>query len=122
MQRRVFDGRGNGLHLRQRLGARLRLLGGRSAGRVASDIVLQLFALRLLLRASGLLLSQPFGTLALKRVIAARIESDLPPFQMQDVIDDIVEQVALVADDDDRAAIGLEEILQPERRFEIEVV
>ena len=41
---------------------------------------------------------------------------------MEDGVDDIVEEVALVADDDQRAGIALEEVLEPQRRFEIEVV
>ena len=56
---------------------------------------------------------QPLGALSLERVIAARIERHLAAFEVEDMVDDIVEQVALVADDDDRAAIILEEILQP---------
>ena len=38
------------------------------------------------------------------------------------MVDDIVEEVALVADHEDRRRIGFEEILQPQHRFEIEVV
>ncbi len=41
---------------------------------------------------------------------------------MEDMIDDVVEQVALVADHEDGRAIVLEEILEPQRRFEIEMV
>ena len=41
---------------------------------------------------------------------------------MQDGVDDIVEQVALVADDDQRSGIALQEVLEPQRRFEVEVV
>ena len=37
-------------------------------------------------------------------------------------VDHVVEQVALVADHDHRRRIGLEEVLQPQRRFEIEMV
>ena len=41
---------------------------------------------------------------------------------MEDGVDDIVEQVALMADDDHHRRIGLEEILEPQGRFEIEMV
>lgn len=41
---------------------------------------------------------------------------------MEDIVHDIVEQVAFMADDDHGAAIGFQEILQPERGFEIEMV
>ena len=122
MQAGVFDRGGNGLHLGQRLGARLGLLRGRGSGRIAGDIILQLLALGLLLGARRLLLGQPFGALALERVIAAGIKGHLPAFEMQDIVNHIVEQIALMADDDHGAAIGLKEILQPQGRFEIEMV
>ena len=41
---------------------------------------------------------------------------------MQDVVDDVVEQVAIVADDQDRRGIGLEIIDQPEHAFEVEII
>jgi hypothetical protein len=46
----------------------------------------------------------------------------LAALQMQDRIDHIVEQIAFMADDQQRAGIGAQEILQPQRRFKIEVV
>ena len=56
----------------------------------------------------------PLVPLPLESVVAAGIERELAPLEMQDVVDDIVEQIALVADHDEAAAIGLEEILQPQ--------
>ncbi len=41
---------------------------------------------------------------------------------MQDVVDDVVEQVAVVADDDDGGRIGLEIVDQPQHALEIEIV
>jgi hypothetical protein len=41
---------------------------------------------------------------------------------VKDVVDDVVEEVALVADDQHRRLVALEEILQPQGRFEVEVV
>ena len=64
----------------------------------------------------------PFCSLPLKRVIAARIERYSAPFQMQDMVDNIVQQIALMADDEDSCAIILEEILQPQGRLEVEMV
>src|SRR3546814_19318337 len=52
----------------------------------------------------------------------AGIKRQLAALQMQDVIDDIVQEIALVADDQDRRAIAFEDILEPHHRFEIEVV
>ena len=121
-QRRVVRHLGDGLHLGQHLGTALCLLGGRGAGRVARDIVLQLGALRVLIRLGGGELRHPLGPLALERVVTARIERHLAALEVQDMVDDIVQEVALVADQQDRRAIGFEEILQPHHRFEVEVV
>ena len=41
---------------------------------------------------------------------------------MQDVIYHGVEQIAFVADYQQRAGVALQEVLQPQRRFEIQVV
>src|SRR3546814_10752878 len=41
---------------------------------------------------------------------------------MQDMVDDIVEEVALVTDDDELAGIAAQEAFEPHRRFEVEVV
>ncbi len=38
------------------------------------------------------------------------------------VIDDVVEQVALVTDHDQGPGIALQEVLEPQRRFKVEVV
>src|SRR3712207_8197503 len=43
-------------------------------------------------------------------------------FRSEDVIDDIVEEVAFVADHQDRRAIAFEEILQPQHGLQIEMV
>ena len=58
-------------------------------------------------RARAFELRQPLGPLPLERVIAAGIERHLAALQVQDVVDDIVEQVALVADDQHRRPVGL---------------
>ena len=118
----IVDQRGDRLHLGQHLGARLRLLGGRGAGAVAGDIVLQPRALGILRGLRRGELRRALGALPLEGVVAARIERQLAALEVEDGVDDIVEQVALVADDDQRAGIGLEEVLEPQRRFEVEVV
>ena len=62
------------------------------------------------------------AALALERRIAAAIERELAGLEMQDPIDRVVEQVAVVADHDHGVRIAREVILQPERAFEIEIV
>ncbi len=41
---------------------------------------------------------------------------------MQDGVDGVVEEVAVVADHQDGVRIGLDEIFEPERAFEVEIV
>src|SRR3546814_5182312 len=76
-----------------RLGARLRLFGGRGAGRIARDIVLQLGALDVLIGLCRRQLRHPLGALALERIVPAGIKRQLAALQMQDVIDDIVQEI-----------------------------
>src|SRR3546814_12357709 len=65
------------------------------------DIILQLRALRILRRLRRRKLRDALGALALEVVVAARIERHLAALQMEDMVDDIVEQVAFVADHDE---------------------
>ena len=101
-QARVVGHRRDRLHLGQHLGARLRLLGGRCAGAVARDIVLQACALRVLRGLSGGDLRRSLGPLALEAVVAAAVERDLAALEVEDGVDDVVEEVALVADHQQR--------------------
>ena len=55
-------------------------------------------------------------------VVVAGIERELAVFEMQDEFGGRVQQVAVMADDQNRAAIALEIILQPQHAFEIEIV
>src|SRR3546814_5954031 len=103
-----------------RLGARLRLFGGQGAGRIARDIVLQLGALDVLIGLCRRQLRHPLGALALERIVPAGIKRQLAALQMQDVIDDIVQEIALVADDQDRRAIAFEEIRSEEHTSELQ--
>ena len=121
-QGRIFRHFRDGLHPRQGLLPRLRLFGGRGPGGIAGDIVLQLGALVFLRRARRRQLRHPFGALRLECVVTARIQHCLATLKMQDVIDDIVQQVAFMADHHHRRAITFQERLQPHRRFEVEVV
>src|SRR3546814_7744534 len=93
----VFGHRRDGLHFGKRLGARLRLLGGARPRAVAGDIVLQLGALRILRGLCSDKLRLPFGPLALELVITAGIKRGLAVIEVKDVIDEIVQQVALMA-------------------------
>ena len=84
----------------------LQLAGERAAAR----------RLRLLLvREPLLLLLEPRGVVALERESAAAVE-------LEDPARDVVEEVAVVRDGDDRALVVREEALEPEHRLGVEVV
>ena len=74
----------------------------------------RLVALRLLLEA-GLLLLQPRAVVALER--------DAPPtVELEDPAGDVVEEVAVVGDGDDRAVVLLQKLFEPVDRFGVEMV
>ena len=110
------------LELGQQFDARLRLarLGG--LGAKAVDEGLQPLALGLLLLGELEIERLALAALALEGGVAAAIERELAGLEVQDPIDRVVEQVAIVADDDHRARIARDMLLQPERRLEVEVV
>ena len=121
-ERRIVDRRGNRLHPRQRLDPALRLLRAVRLGPPAGDEGFQLLALGDLLFARGGELRLSFGSLLFEGIIAAGIERGRAVLQMQDMVDDIVEQIAFVADYKDSRLIAGQEIFQPQRCFEIEMV
>jgi hypothetical protein len=55
-------------------------------------------------------------------LVIAGIEFELAVLQMQDELRHAVEQVTIMADDDDGAAIAFQIILKPQHTFEIEIV
>ncbi len=69
----------------------------------------------LLLRHPLGLLVEPAGVVALERVAAATVE-------LEDPARDVVQEVAIVGDRDDRALVGLQVALQPGDRLGVEVV
>ena len=70
----------------------------------------------------GFLQAGPLGTLEFEVVVIARIEVQLTVDEMQYVIDRIVEDLAVVADDHRGVGVFLQAGLKPERAFEIEIV
>ena len=63
-----------------------------------------------------------FGAGARERVIAAGIKRQPLLLQMQDMADGAVQQVAIMADDDDGMGIALQIAFQPQRAFKIQIV
>ena len=118
----VVRDRGDRLELGEALDARLRLarLGG--LGAEAVDEGLQVLALQLLLLGELGVEHLALGALALERRVAAAIERQLAAVEMQDRVDRVVEQVAVVADHDHGARIARQMVVEPERAFEVEIV
>ena len=70
----------------------------------------------------GFLQAQLLAPLALEGVVAAGVEVELAVVQMQDVADRLVEQFAVVADDQRGLRIFAQPRLEPERAFQVEIV
>ena len=119
---RLVDDRGDRLHLRQHLEPRLGLRRFCCAGAEAVDESLQMGAPLLLLLGGLALKGLLFPTLALEARIAAAPKRELGPVEMQDVVGDVVQKVAVVADHQDRRGAVPEIIGEPQDALEIEVV
>ena len=118
----VVDDRRDRLQFGEQLEARLRLarLGGLGAETV--DEGLQLLAAVLLLLAGLGGERARLAPLRLERAEIALVERQLAALEMQNMGGDGVEQIAIMADDEDAGRIAREIIDQPERALEIEVI
>src|SRR4029077_13420244 len=115
--RLVFHQRSLRLELGEKLEAGLRLARFCRFGAEALDERHDVAPLRLtFLRELGI---ERLALLALafERRVAAAVERKPPALEMKDVIDRLIEQVAIVADDDHGARIAREMILQPQCAF-----
>ncbi len=113
---------GDVLELLQRLDAALRLarLGG--LGAEAVDEGLQVRARALLALEGRLLLREALGALALERGVVARVGDEPLPVHVHDRAGHAVEELAVVRDEQQRARVGLQPVLQPQHGVEVEVV
>ncbi len=114
--------RGQFLQPLQCLDPALRLACLGCLGLEAADEAFHVRTLRLLFLVGLLLLRQTLGAGAFERRVAAAIEGQLALLQMDDVVDHRVEKVAVVGDQQQRAGIALEPVLEPEDRIQVEVV
>ena len=113
---------GDGLHVGQHLHARLRLLG---LGRLVAEAIHELLdagALGVLLGALLGVVFEAHAPRIFEAVIAALIEGELAALQVEDFPDHPVEQSAVVADQDESARVTPQVILQPQARFQVQVV
>src|SRR6185295_12858146 len=104
----VARDRDDRLHLGETLDARLRLPRLGRLGLEAIDERLQVLALGFLLFRMLGIERLLLGALARERRVAAAIEDELAAIDVQDPVDRVVKQVAVVADDDHGARIARE--------------
>jgi hypothetical protein len=83
---------------------------------------LQVLDLALLLRERRLLQREVRGALALERRVVAGVGLELVAVDVNDRLRDRVEEVAVVRDQEQRARVALEPVLEPQHRVEVEVV
>ncbi len=62
------------------------------------------------------------AALALEARVAAAPQGQLAALEVKDLIGDVVEQIAVMADDDDRRGAALQIVGEPQHAFEVEIV
>ena len=122
LERAVDVRGGDALHPLQRLDPALRLLGLRRLGAEAVDERLQVRDLPLLLHVGRLLQRELHRALALELRVVARVRLELLRVDVDDRVDDAVEEVAVVRDEEQRARIAGEPVLEPQHGVEVEMV
>ena len=110
------------LDLVERLDAALHLRRLRRVRREALDEALFLGQHRLLARVRRLAVRLADAALALVEVVVAGVDGDLAAVDLGDAVDDPVHEVAVVRRHEERAGKRLEEGLEPDDRFDVEVV
>ncbi len=106
----------------ERFDAALHLRGFGGVGAEAVDEALLLGEHGLLARESGLLIGLADGALALVEIVIAGVGDDLAGVDFGDLRNDAVHEFAIVRGHQERAGIRLEELLQPDDGFEVEVI
>ncbi len=122
MERVVDVCRGNHLHTFQHLDTALGLFGFGGFGLKAIDKALQMRHPLLLAFVHRLLLGESHRALALKRAVVAGVFEHRLLFDMNNFVYHRVEEITVVRDQDQRALIALQPLLQPDDGIQIEVV
>ena len=110
------------MHLFQHFEAALRLFGFACLIAETVNKRLQVAALLLLLFRLLLQLFFPQGTGILKSIVIAGISDQFQIVKMNDIIAKRVENIPVMADDDQSTAIFLQMVFQPHSGFQIEVI
>ena len=121
-ERGIDVGRRDQFHPLQRLDPALRLAGLGGLGAKALDEAMQVRALALLALVQGLLLGQALGANALEGRVAARVQRQAPLFDVGDVADHRIEEVAIVGDQQQGAGVIPQPLFEPDHRIQVEVV
>ena len=121
-ERRVHMRRGDALHALERLDPALRLARLGRLGAETADVVFHVRDVALLLLEHRLLLDQALAALTLEVGIAAGVEAELLLLDVGDMGDAGVEELAVVRDQQQRAAVVAQPGFEPDHRVEVEVV
>ena len=78
--------------------------------------------LALLLRVGGLLQRELLRALALELRVVAGVGDELARVDVDDAVDHAVEEIAIVGDEEQRARVPAEPVLEPQHGVEVEVV
>ncbi len=81
-----------------------------------------MLALQLLLLSERLIERAARGARLYEGLVISGVEFETAMLQMQDELRHVVEQIAVVGDDDHRAAIALQIVFKPQYAFKIEIV
>ncbi len=122
VERRVDVRGGDVLQPVERLEAALRLARLARLGAEALDEARHVRDLALLLLEHRLLHGETRGALRLERGVVAGVQREHAALEVRDVRDAAVEEVAVVRDQQQRAAVAREPALQPDHGVEVEVV
>ena len=109
-------------HALQFLQAALRLARLRGLGAKACHEALDLLDALLLLLECLLLAGELLGALAFEGRIVAAVQAERAALEGDDAVAHVVEEIAVVRDQDQRAGIAREPRFQPHQRVEVEVV
>ena len=104
------------------LSLRLRLRGLGVLGAEAVGELLELLDLALLVLVGGELLLLLRLALAEIVVVVAAVADQLALADLDDAADELVQELAVVRDQQDRAGVGLQVVLEPQQRLEVEMV
>ena len=114
--------RGNLLHPFQRLDAALRLACFGGLGSKTVYVAVQMRNLSLLLFVAGLLVCQVLGANHLKIRVVAGIEPDTLLLDMRNLRDHCIQKIPIMRDQQQRAGVATEPLLQPDHRIQIQMV